>query len=126
MNRPSSASPSMKDQPSRLFGRWKRLPATATGCGAAGSRRAASSPSSATAASSQKMVRGPLQCASTAPSGSATTGPSAMKARERPLRRAAPTGSAVASACVERLKAAKHRPQTSRSGSSNHSPESVA
>lgn len=41
-------------------------------------------------------------------------GPSAANARDCPARRAAPTGSAVASAWVARLSAAKARPHNNR------------
>jgi hypothetical protein len=126
MKSPSSASPSMNDQPSRLLGHWKRRAGFCTRCGAAGSRRAANTASSENTARMPKIARGPIQCAINAPSGSASTGPMAMNARDRPLRRAAPIGSAVASACVDRLSAAKHRPHISRSGKSAQKPESVA
>ncbi|MNT16647.1 hypothetical protein D3C72_1517600 [compost metagenome] len=119
----------MNDQPSSAFGREKRRVATpdvALWCGFDGSRRVTNSASNDTTASTPKIARGPTVYASSAPSGSASTGPVAMKARDRPLRRAAPSGSAVARACVDRLSAAKHRPQVSRSGSSAQNPESVA
>ena len=43
---------------------------------------------------------------------------------ERPLRRAAPTGSAVGRAWVAMFSAAKHRPQSRRASSSAHIPDS--
>ncbi len=52
------------------------------------------------------MTRGPKYMLTNAPSGNASIGPIAMIALEVPALRAAPAGSEVASAWVERFKAA--------------------
>src|SRR4051812_43474411 len=63
--------------------------------------------------STRKAVRGPAIWQTTAPTTSPVTGPAAIIARIRPLRRAAPVGSAVARAWVAMFIAANDRPQSS-------------
>lgn len=69
---------------------------------------------------------GPTYSAATAPTSRPTIGPVAMIARAVPLRRAAPVGSAVASAWVAMFIAAKASPQSSRATSSSQTPGSTA
>jgi len=67
-------------------------------------------------------MRGPMISASIAPANSPSIGPVEMIDRERPLRRPAPSASAVTSACVAMFSAAKERPQSSRAISNGISP----
>ena len=90
-----------------------------------GRRAANGNASSAATASSRNAARGPANCATIAPATSPLTGPAAMIERIVPLRRAAPVGSAVASACVATFIAAKARPHSSRATSSTQTPDPI-
>lgn len=84
---------------------------------------AINNPASEKNASIRKINRGPKCRLIKAPIGSASMGPIAMMAREVPERRAAPPGSEVASAWVDRFNAPNVSPHPKRRISNHQNPE---